>query len=73
MFDDSDLVVLGVTGAVGEVGLALQGEVISQGGHRQTQQELEPGRAGEVGDRPLHGLVWRGLGAAGEFSDLYQD
>ena len=31
MFDDSDLVVLGVTGAVGEVGLALQGEVISQG------------------------------------------
>ena len=42
LLDDSHVLVLGVTGAVGDVGLTLQCEVVRQGRHRQGEEQASP-------------------------------
>ena len=64
LFDDSDVIVLGVTGGVGQVGPALQGQVVPQGGEDgqgQTEEELaRPDLHGSAGSAGWPGDDWGG-------------
>ena len=58
LLDDSHVLVLGVTGAVGDVGLTLQCEVVRQGRHCQGEEQASPqcgvhgGQGGLAGTPP---------------------